>query len=152
MSPDPAHPQHRRPLWVASLVTVFATPVVVTLLLYALDPFVDEELLNPDGDVLEEFVVMLAGGIPISAFSMCVIALPLILVLRRLGWLIVPAVLAVTALAGAAGLLGAARGFFGTRMGLEGLSLGAGMGVVAGVVFSLVAAVGFGRKPPAGAP
>lgn len=150
MSPDSFEPrlerQHRRPLWLAALVTVFATPLVVTLLLKIADPFFDEQLLSTEGGSFEEFVVMFAGGVPICAVSMFVIALPLMLALRHQGWLVVPGVCVVTALAGAIGFAGVAYVSLRTRMGSDGLALGAGMGLIAGLLFSLVAGIGFRRK------
>lgn len=148
MFPDTAeHPQHGRSLWLAAALTTLAVPILFLLAIY-LTGVIGSRSLAPGGEELFRAAgAVLIAGVPISAFGMYVIGMPLVLLLRRRRWLTVPAVCLAAAIAGASCF--SALVFSISRAGpdLEGLTFGVCTGIGAGLVYSWLAGLRWSHKP-----
>jgi drug/metabolite transporter (DMT)-like permease len=146
MFPEPGeHPQHRRPLWLAALVTTFVVPAFYVGY-EAAQALVTRGSLASDGRAVSPLFGIMFAGVMVTAFSMYVVGLPLVLALRREGRLTLPYVCSAAAAAGVAGVLAVVLAF-DSELHPALLAFGAGFGLLAGLVFGLVAGVRLRRQP-----
>ena len=132
--------ENRQPIWKAILVSPVAVPLVLTA-------WVAWESISISGiaglrDVPIAALFLFAFGLPISYIAMLVLGLPYLLWLRSRNWLTwIPVYTGAT-------LLGAAvwAGYWQMSMHppslLKALPVGAGIGLVVGIVFCWVAGCG----------
>jgi len=140
MSPETwEHPQHRRPLWLAALVTTFAVPGVYVGA-EAIHSLVTAGSLGGDEYTISPLFGSMIAGLMVSAFSMYIVGLPLVLALRNAGKLTLPYLCLATAGSGVAGMLALIL-LLNAPAHPALLAFGAGFGVLAGCVFGLVAGV-----------
>ena len=146
MGPDGV--QHRRPLWIG-LALAALTPVLVPVLPLLVASFFDPGTL---------FITVVVGAyaLAISTLSTLLFALPLVLILRKIGRLravyVCPGAMLVGSLA--MGYTTFSLSWFPqapdnsetVEKGLNGLALGAAFGLIAGVALSLGAGIPFKRR------
>jgi len=143
MCPEAARviPPHARPLWFAAFIAGVSVPVAFVVVLVGFE-FAQGGLDITDS-AMRGMAVAAIYGVPLSLVVMFVVGFPLVLLLRKLGWLW-PLNIAVGAM-----LIGAIVGIVtgGFPMLTYKLPLvGAVAGLFAAIVFCLVAGISFGRS------
>jgi len=142
---EPAHRAHRRPFWLAALVTCIAVPTAFALFMLVTSAIsggmagvkrVSELLLLP-------FLI----GVPVSAIAMFLFAMPVLMLFRERRLLGVLTVCALTIFVGALILPVAMTLFSRGDFIWVLMPWGAGCGALAGLVFCLTAGVPWRPKP-----
>jgi hypothetical protein len=130
-------PQHRRPLWLAALVTSVAVPIGYFLLVLAASALRNEA---PGDGTARAFGYTMMFGLPVTAGAMFLLGMPVVLMLRSMNSL---RALHVCIGAAVAGGLALSLLFAMTGGNDHGLSFvwGGLVGLFAGVVFCAVAGV-----------
>lgn len=137
MSPDFPDPQHRRPLWVAALVTCLTIPT----LFFFIAGYFDRDPAEPvRKNFAEQGPLALFAALPLTAIAMYALAMPLIVIWRNQGLLSLPRICAACIGAGVVAMT-----FFCLLLqatpSLVLLAFAAGVGLFAGLLFSWTAGV-----------
>jgi hypothetical protein len=137
MSPDFTDPQHRRPLWVAALVTCLTIPT----LFFLIAGYFDREPAEPvRKNFAEQGPLALFAALPLSAIAMYALAMPLIVRSRNQGVLSLLRVCAICVGAGVVVMILFCL-LLQVLPSLVLLAFAAGVGLFAGLLFAWTAGV-----------
>lgn len=151
MSVPAPRPQHARPLWLAAVLTCMVAPFVVAALHVAtvtLSVAGDSRFTSADVAFVAR---MIALYFALTVAGVLVLGMPCVLWLRRRGALTL-ANLSVAGVAGGAVLGVVFAAFFLPSYGYPLIVLAISGGLVAGIVFGLLAGVPLRRAAPVAAP
>ena len=141
---DPA-PQHTRPLWLAGLITAISVPLACWAAIIVIEvanggSFFGEEVMRSLG-------ALMFFGLPMSFIIMFVVGYPLVLALRHFGRLSALNICAGGAAIGVLFALIGSRFIPAGQIDPELVLFAGGAGLIAGIVFCLVAGIPFRRAP-----
>ena len=140
MSPEPKAPQYRRSLLAAALVTVISVPLLFAIAMGLVDYGASGQAGGES--FFRALGVIVLVGVPLTAATVLLIGLPVVLKLRALQMLNAQRVCGIATVIGALVLAGA-FGVFGTWSVLP-VVMGAVTGAAGGLIFCLMAGIRFG--------
>ena len=133
--------QHKRPLWLAALLTSIGAPLVYYIGALALNVVTGGSFYSEEAFRALGFVIFI--GLPASVAAMFILGMPFVLLLRAVGKLSALNVSLGAAIIGAVTSSMVVRVTGGTPEMLPELGVGALIGLLAGAIFSTIAGLRF---------